>query len=115
MSWWAIAAQAVGSVLSRRSSRQQSQSDTRAEREFLDRQNRQDAANRRAELEAARRWNLEDRRYREETIGGYRGYSRGDYGSPAYTDTNPSRIEVPVIEDPKEQGKPRKKAGLLGG
>lgn len=117
MSWWAIAAQAVGSALSSRGSRKENDRNSRSEREFLERQARRDAANRRAELEAARRWQLEDRRYNEEAIGGYRRFSRQDYGSPEYTNTTPSPIAVPPEETQQQQSNNtrRRGSGLLGG
>lgn len=114
MSWWAIAAQALGGALSSRSSRKDNDRQTKEERDFLARQSRFDAATRRAELEAARRWQLEDRRYNEEAIGGYRQYARPGLWSPEYSSTDPSRIEVPILEDEKDPKKPTRKQGLLG-
>lgn len=114
MSWWALAAQALGSALSSRSSGKDKDRGSKEERAFLERMERIQAANRRAELEGARRWDLEDRRYREEAIGGFRSRSRGQYFSPEYTDTNPSRIETPVLpEDKPATPAPRKKTGLM--
>lgn len=113
MSWWAIAARAVGSALRSRSSRNQQNRSSKEEREFLERMERMQAANRRAELEGARRWDLEDRRYREEAIGGFRKYSRGNYGSPEYSSTDPSRIEDPMPPPPANNNN-RNKRGLLG-
>lgn len=116
MSWWALAAQALGSALSSRSSGKDKDRDSKEELAFLERMERMRAANRRAELEGARRWDLEDRRYREEAIGGFRSRSRGQYFSPEYTDTNPSRIEAPVLPEDKPATPaqaPRKKTGLM--
>lgn len=111
--WWAIAASAVGSALNNSSSRNQQNRSSKEERDFLERMRRMQAANRRAELEGARRWDLEDRRYREEAIGGYRQYSRGNYGSPEYSSTDPSRIEDPMPPPPANNNN-RNKRGLLG-
>jgi|GEM_PF-5699347 len=101
MSWWEIAAQAIGSALSSRSASKDKDRRTKEKRRSAERMERMQAANRRAELEGARRWDLEDRRYREEAIGGFRSRSRGQYFSPEYTDTNPSRIETPVLPEDK--------------
>jgi hypothetical protein len=108
-----MAAQALGSALNNRSSRKENDRNSKEERAFLERLERLQAANRRAELEAGRRWDLEDRRYKEEAIGGFRSRSRGDYFSPEYTDTNPSRIEVPVVPEDKPTSNSRRKSGLM--
>lgn len=111
--WWAIAASAVGSALNRSSDRKENNRSSKEDRDFLERMRRLDAANERAQLEGRRRWDLEDRRYREEAIGGYRQYSRGNYGSPEYSSTDPSRIEDPMPPPPANNNN-RNKRGLLG-
>ena len=108
MGWWSIAASALGSALSSRSSNRASERQSREQTAAMERMSRAEAAQRRAELEGARRYDLEDRRYREEAIGGFRQFARPGLSSPEYSSTDPSRIEVPAIEGDK------KKRGLLG-
>lgn len=93
MSWWSVAFQALGSAIGGSSARKESKKDRKA----AQREAELAAANRRRELEAARRYDLEDRRYKEEAIGGYRQFApAGIPEGPEYSSTEPTPIGLPT-------------------
>lgn len=115
MSWWSAAFSAIGSAISGRSqSRNQRQQDER------------NAAQRRQELLYGAGLNrnmamwqrgndLEDRRYRQESMGNYSQFNRTPgIVSPEYSSTTPTNLELPEFVDPGKP-KPAKPKGLLGG
>lgn len=91
MSWWAAAFQALGSAIGNRSSRKGNDQQMDAMRRMQE----MEMAQQRRNMEAQRRWDLEDRRYREEAIGGYRALGNAGLTSPEYSSTEPSPIGIP--------------------
>lgn len=62
-----------------------------------------EAANQRRMAEAQRRWQLEDRRYNQEAVAPYRRFSSHNAGSPEFSDTAPSPIDLPQGVPPNER------------
>ena len=94
----------LGGALSSRSNRRaQERADkesARRQRELLEFQ----SAQRRQELEAERRWQLEDRRYRQEAMGNYAQFSPNQYQRPELSDTTPTPVGAPQVTGPTQKG-----------
>lgn len=90
----------LGSALKGRAARKAAKEQAKEERQMLE----FDAAQRRKELEARRRWELEDRRYLQESFANYGQFARNQYTRPAFSDITPSPVEAPQSVDPNQQG-----------
>lgn len=113
-SWWAVAYQALGSALSSRSANQTSSRNTREQLESEQRLAEMSQANQRNILNSAREWDLDDRRYRQESFGNYGQFNT----NPALRGTAPpvspstfNPIQAPqAVQQPVAPGgkKPKK-------
>lgn len=99
MSIFAAVFNGLGSMLSQRGQRKANQKQMDFERQMLEMQ----AANQRRMAEAERRWQLEDRRYNQEAVSNYRRFSTHNAGSPEFSDTTPSPIDLPQGVPPNER------------
>lgn len=83
-----------------------SKRESKAQKQALDAQRRSEEmqlAQRRRELEYQRQLDLEDRRYRQEAIAGYRGMGTPGLSSPEFSSTTPSAVGTPQGVDPRDR------------
>jgi hypothetical protein len=99
MSIFASVFNGLGSMFSGRSKRKSDQKAMDFQRKMME----MEMANQRRLAEADRRWQLEDRRYRQEAVSPYRKFSGFNAGSPEYSDTTPSPIDLPQGVPPSER------------
>lgn len=99
MSLFAAVFNGLGNMFAGRSQRKAQQKDMDFQRKMLEMQ----AANQRRMAEAERRWQLEDRRYRQEAVSPYRRFSSHNAGSQEFSDTTPSPIDLPQGVPPNER------------
>lgn len=105
MSWWSVAFQALGSAFSG-----DDDDDGKDNRAATQRLEEMRLAQQRNLMTAARQYDLEDRRYREEAVNRYSG--RGGFGpreaAPVFTNTAPSPVALPqAVQPPQQQGRGR--------
>jgi hypothetical protein len=99
MSVFAAVFSGLGNMFNQRGARKASEKQAEALRRMQEMQ----MANQRRLAEGERRWQLEDRRYRQEAVSPYRQFSGFDAGSPEYSDTTPSPIDLPQGVPPNER------------
>lgn len=89
----------LGSMFSSRRARKDAQKGNAEARRIEEMRLAQERRN----LEYQRQMDLEDRRYRQEAIGGYRGMGTPGLTSPEYSSTTPSPVGVPQGIDPRDR------------
>lgn len=95
MGIWSSIFKGLGRALKGRSARKQADKEADRKREDQQRSDEMLYAQQRRNLEAERRYSLEDRRYKEEAVAPYRGMGTPGLTSPAFSSTEPTPVGAP--------------------